>query len=332
MNLFKQTQLKKTKKITFFDAFSGIGCFRLAAESLGIKCVGFSEIDKNAIKTYCLNFDCKNNIGDITKADTEDICNHDIFVGGFPCQPFSIAGKRLGFADTRGTLYYQILRICKEKKPKAIILENVEGLVTHDGGNTFRTILMTFGGHCNGQKRLCNPYKDAIPYNIYFKSVKSTDWGVPQTRKRVFIIGIRNDIKKIYRFPFRNNDKTPIFNDIKEYKKTYKIVEQKWIDGRIRNSIKYKRAKRTIFKDIMPFPTIMASDSVSDYAVYDNDIKKYRRPTIIEFKRAQGLPDNFKFNVTPNQFIGQIGNGVTVNVAREIFRSVIDVIKNGQDN
>ena len=125
----------------FIDLFSGIGGFRLALEKNGCECVFSSEIDKNAVKNYELNFN-ETPYGDIKKINPKKIPDHDILCGGFPCQPFSLAGQRKGFLDTRGTLFFDIEKIIKEKKPRCVFLENVKGLVNHDNGNTFKTILL----------------------------------------------------------------------------------------------------------------------------------------------------------------------------------------------
>ncbi len=133
---------KNDSKLKFIDLFSGMGGFRLAFESVGCECVFSSEIDEHAIKTYELNYNVRPS-GDITKINASDVPNHDILCAGFPCQAFSIAGKRLGFKDTRGTLFFDVARIMKEKRPVAAILENVKGLTNHDGGETLKVSLET---------------------------------------------------------------------------------------------------------------------------------------------------------------------------------------------
>lgn len=178
----------ENKTIRFIDLFAGLGGIRLgfeqACEESGLKaeCVLTSEIKEHAIEALKDNFEHKNFVGDITKVDTKDIPDFDILLGGFPCQAFSTAGNRLGFADTRGTLFFEVERILKEKKPKGFILENVEGLITHDKenktdpiGRTLKTILQ---------------HLEALGYKVNWRLLNCKDFGVPQDRKRIFITGM----------------------------------------------------------------------------------------------------------------------------------------------
>src|SRR5690606_34743824 len=165
--------------LRFLDLFAGIGGFRLALERAGHKCIGFCEIDKFARQTYKANFDTVGEVEwhDITTVTDEDIRqlgSVDIITGGFPCQAFSIAGKRGGFEDTRGTLFFEIARIARILKPKYLLLENVKGLLSHSGGTTFATILNTLG---------------ELGYWVEWQILNSKDFGVPQNRERVFIVG-----------------------------------------------------------------------------------------------------------------------------------------------
>lgn len=174
---------RKQKKITFIDLFAGLGGIRLgfenACKNLGLrtKCVFSSEIKQHAISVYKENFKDEEVHGDITKIDTKDIPNFDYLLAGFPCQAFSTAGKRKGFADIRGTLFFDIVRILKEKKPQGFILENVDGLVKHGNGRTLKTIL----------KEL-----KTLSYNVSWNVLNASDFGIPQNRKRIYIIGHLN--------------------------------------------------------------------------------------------------------------------------------------------
>ena len=167
------------KTVRYFSMFSGIGGFELgiqqAAEDLGIKaeCVGYSEIDKHAIATYKEHFD-HDNYGDATTINPDALPVFDLLVGGFPCQAFSIGGKRLGFDEARGTLFFDIARILAVRQPRFFILENVKGLVNHKGGETFRTILRTL---------------DELGYDVQWQVLNSKDYGVPQSRERVYLVG-----------------------------------------------------------------------------------------------------------------------------------------------
>ena len=169
----------ESPKFTFIDLFAGIGGFRLAMQNLGGKCIYSSEWDKEAKKTYKANFG-ETPFGDITKESTKSYIpdNFDVLCAGFPCQAFSIAGKRGGFEDTRGTLFFDVAEIIKRKKPKAIFLENVKGLVTHDNGKTLDVILNTL---------------EELDYAVHVKIINAKNFGVPQNRERIFIIGFNKD-------------------------------------------------------------------------------------------------------------------------------------------
>lgn len=170
------------KKIQFkyAELFAGIGGFRQALDPLGGQCVFASEIDKFAQKAYTALYGDEHLQGDIKKIDAKDVFDHDVLVGGFPCQSFSVAGKRLGFDDkTRGTLFFEIIRIMKEKKPKIALLENVKGLAGHDKGRTLETVVRTLSD---------------IGYAVDFEVLNSKYFGVPQNRERVFIVAVRDDL------------------------------------------------------------------------------------------------------------------------------------------
>ena len=157
-----------------------------------VTCVGFSEIDKYAIEVYQKHFPNHKNYGDITAINERDLSDFDLLVGGFPCQAFSIAGKRGGFEDTRGTLFFDIARIIKEKQPRLLLLENVKGLLSHDKGATFTTIISTL---------------DELGYDCQWQVLNSKNHGVPQNRERVFIVGHLRGTSRPEVFPFREDTK-----------------------------------------------------------------------------------------------------------------------------
>ena len=181
--------------------FSGIGSPEQALLNLGIKHeIEFAcDIDKYARETYLKNFDCKNMYEDITALDMKDLSYVDLLVFGFPCQAFSMAGKRGGFEDTRGTLFYDALRYLTEHKPRYFIAENVKGLLSHDSGKTFQTIIDCLALTTNTQMSLM-PF-DNLGYHIYYKVLNTKDFGIPQNRERIFIVGIRDDADNNFRFP-----------------------------------------------------------------------------------------------------------------------------------
>lgn len=170
----------------FIDLFAGIGGFRIGLERLGGECVFSSEIDKHAAATYERNFGHKP-AGDITKIAAADVPDHDLLCGGFPCQPFSVSGKQLGFEDARGTLFFEVMRLVSEKRPKVVFLENVANYVRHQGGKTLeRTVGML----------------EESGYATKWQVLNASDYGVPQARKRLYIVGIRKDVaKREFQFP-----------------------------------------------------------------------------------------------------------------------------------
>ncbi|MGL5032446.1 MAG: DNA cytosine methyltransferase, partial [Microcystaceae cyanobacterium] len=170
-----------SKGFTFVDLFAGIGGFRIALNKLGGQCLFSSEIDKYSQQTYQLNFGDLPE-GDITQIPANKIPDHDILTAGFPCQAFSIAGRRDGFEDSRGTLFFEIARIIKEKQPKAFFLENVKGLISHNQGKTLRVIL----------EILRNDLHYFVPEP---QVLNAKDFGVPQNRERIFIVGFREDLE-----------------------------------------------------------------------------------------------------------------------------------------
>lgn len=183
----------------FIDLFSGIGGFRLGMESVGHECIGFCEIDKFARKSYKSIFQTEgeiefHDIRDVSDAEFKKLRGKvDIICGGFPCQAFSIAGRRLGFEDTRGTLFFEIARAAKQIQPRFLFLENVKGLLNHDKGRTFTTILTTL---------------DELGFDVEWQLLNSKDFGVPQNRERVFIIGHSRKRGTRLLFPFRREGQT----------------------------------------------------------------------------------------------------------------------------
>lgn len=202
--------------LTFFDCFAGVGGFRIPFEILGFKCVGFCEIDKHATKLYKAYHNTENEVyyNDATTIIPESMPDFDIFVGGFPCQSFSIAGKRQGFNDIRGTLFFDIARICKVKQPKYVVLENVKGLLNHDNGRTFATILGVLSD---------------IGYSVEWALLNSKHFGVPQNRERVFIVGRLGKTSPGEIFPLGRNAEQNSCADKKETLVYWKNSKEKWV-------------------------------------------------------------------------------------------------------
>lgn len=307
------------RSLRFIDLFCGMGGFRLAFEAQRCKCVYSSDIDEYACRTYELNFG-EFPKSDITKVEARDIPDFDILCAGFPCQPFSIAGKRLGFDDTRGTLFFDVARILKEKKPKAFLLENVRGLSNHDGGKTLNVILNTL---------------DQLGYDTEWKVLNAKDYGVPQNRERWYCIGIRKDL----------NLKLPNFPDKKELVHTLKDIILPTVDSsydstdiclknietnRARKNIKI--TKTTLAYEIRPSRCQFALDDISPcltakMGTGGNNVpvvvKQGRKLTERECLRIMGYPDTYKVYLGHHTY-KQIGNSVVVPVLTELAEGLVN--------
>jgi len=317
--------------MTFIDLFAGIGGFRIAFEKNGAKCVFSAEIDKYACQTYKLNFG-ENPYYDITKLDCKNIPDFDILCAGFPCQPFSIAGKRKGFEDTRGTLFFDIERIIKNKQPKAFILENVKGLINHDNGNTFKIIL--------------NILENKLNYKVYYKVLNSFNYGLPQNRERIYIIGFKN--KNInFQFPkpinkkitlkdiLSDNDdsslniseiaKQNILNNLKKHKHYKEIINNPF-------SVAYEiRKSRTTFRYDSLSPTLTAKMGTGGNNV-PVIISQMRKLSTNECLKIQGFPDNFIIDKNKSQSYKQIGNSVSVPVIELLAKNILTQIASCNNN
>lgn len=308
----------------FIDLFCGMGGFRLAFEKWGCECVFSSDIDKYARDTYMLNFN-EYPYGDITKISSSEIPDFDILCAGFPCQPFSIAGKRLGFEDTRGTLFFEVARILKEKKPKAYFLENVRGLANHDNGNTVKVILQTL---------------DNLGYTATAKVLNAKDFGVPQNRERWYCVGFRKDIVgNIFQFPFAigkidKYDLTSVIgvNDEDSYKCSDICASH------IEKYIKVKGIsvdEYTLAYDIRPSRCHFANNLISPcltakMGTGGNNVpvvvKQKRRLTEQECLKIMGYPETYKINKGSHTY-KQLGNSVVVPVLTEIAKDIVAILE-----
>ena len=326
------------------DLFAGIGGIRMGFDKAfkgQIETVFVSEWDKFAQKTYKANFEDDFDIaGDITKIDAKEIPSFDICLAGFPCQAFSLAGRRRGFEDDykglcRGTLFMDVARICEEHKPAVIFCENVKGLVIHDKGRTFEII--------------CKTFKD-LGYTVFKKVLNSKNFGVPQNRERIYIVAFRNDIApKEFIFPEVIDDTKRIKDIIEEkpvpakyylsdvYLETLRQHKARhesrgngfgyevrdWDDvagaivcggmGRERNLVMDKRQK-----DLTP--TTHIKGNVNTEGI--------RKMTPREWARLQGFPDSFKLELADTHLYKQFGNSVTVNVIEAIASKIKEVLDN----
>lgn len=315
-------------QLNFADIFAGIGGFRLALEALGCRCVFSSEWDKFAQQSYQANFHIIPR-GDITQISTTDMPDFDILTAGFPCQPFSNIGKREGFQHpTQGTLFYDIVRILADKMPKAFILENVEGLITHNKGRTFHTILDTLAHSINGQRHISTT--DNLGYHVFWQVLDAQNYGVPQKRRRVFIVGIRSDSPDIpeFRFPKKETPKVTIANFVEENVTGYSIskhLQQSYIykkdDGRPQvidknSQIQVKTLVSTYHK-IQRLTGTFVRDGATGL----------RLLTEKECKAIMGFPDDFIIPVSRTQMYRQFGNSVAVPVVKAVARALLTTLQ-----
>jgi DNA (cytosine-5)-methyltransferase 1 len=270
----------------FFDAFSGIGGFAIPLTELDHECVGFSEIDRFASAIYSFHFPSHQPYGDITKLEPATLPDFDLFVGGFPCQAFSISGQRRGFADTRGTLFFDVCRIAQAKQPRLVLLENVKGLLSHDGGRTFGTILASL---------------DELGYDLQWQVLDSPCFSVPQHRERLFLLGHRRGTPRPQVFPLAGTSRPD--------------------DSASPRVIRWQNKKAGAVLGCI-VPTLRASggtDLRKAPVIVDPD-GSLRFMTITEWERAQGFPDSWTAPVLYSQRKACLGNAVTVNVVREIVK------------
>jgi DNA (cytosine-5)-methyltransferase 1 len=283
----------------YFSMFSGVGGFELGLDDHD--CIGFSEKDTYAIQTYKQHFTKVKNYGDATKINTRELPDFDLLCGGFPCQAFSVAGKREGFKDTRGTLFFEITRVAQAKRPTYILLENVKGLLNHEKGRTFTKIIQTL---------------DELGYDYQWMVLNSKFFGVPQTRERVFIIANIRGTSRPEILPFRQGSSKPSQELNKKTEASQPLVATYWKGGKgthiQRVPLKFlERNQRKISGDYA-----YTIDSANTGGVID--LKGTRRFTPLECERLQGFPDNWSNICSDTQRYIQMGNAVTVNVIKAI--------------
>ncbi|MCJ8343790.1 MAG: DNA cytosine methyltransferase [Cetobacterium sp.] len=300
------------KQYKFIDLFAGIGGIRIPFDELGCKCVFSSEIDKFSKLAYEANY---NHIpeGDITKIKEEEIPQFDILLGGFPCQAFSIAGKRQGFEDTRGTLFFDVARIIKYHKPKAFLLENVKGLKSHNKGNTFKTIINTLTD---------------LGYTVQYKILAAKDFGVPQNRERIYIVGFLDETID-FDFPMPLDKKIKVGDILdKVVDPKYTISDKLWA-GHQRRKIEHKAKGNGfgfgLFNENSNYTNTISARYYKDGSeiLIEQIGKNPRKLSPREALRLQGFPDSFKIVVSDLQTYKQAGNSVSVPVIRAIAKNII---------
>ena len=316
---------KELEGYTFIDLFAGIGGFHLAMTSFGAECVFASELDSDAAITYNDNFNIFPD-GDITKISEFDIPSHDFLCGGFPCQAFSISGKQKGFDDTRGTLFFDIARIINHHRPKFLLLENVKNLVNHDNGKTLKTIISTL---------------NELGYNVFFKVLNSSNFGLPQNRLRVYFVGFRNDLEiDKFSFPIPPNNYVSLKDILERESDIFKFID--------RPDINFYKSYNSLFESSNNRPLQIGKVNKGGQGERIYDINghsitlsaygggpgsktglyyvdgKIRKLTPRECARVQGFPDSFKLNRKMSQSYKQFGNSVSINVLQYIIKSIID--------
>jgi DNA (cytosine-5)-methyltransferase 1 len=337
----------KKNKIKYLELFAGVGGFRSAIEraaksnKTNAECVGFSEIDSNAIKTYKANFGVNQNeleIGDITSLDSSEkikkLPNFDILLAGFPCQPFSLMGEKEGFSDSRGTLFFHIANILAIKKPEFFILENVRGLKTHDGGKTFERIIQILT-------------KD-LGYYVRPELLNSLDFGVPQVRRRLFFIGVKNknDFKQIEKIDFSKNVKKNRFQTVwhllerdidDKYYLSEKLIKTILAHGS-GNYYSKSEINRIFARPLTASMHKMHRANQDNYYSDDFIYGKFDGERVLSANnkdkkkiRLQGFDDSFvenaqKVGVSDTQLYRQAGNAITVNVAENILSSILKIV------
>ena len=318
---------KKLSGMTFIDLFAGLGGFRLALESFGAKCVYSCEWDAEAQKVYAQNF---NDIphGDITQIDENSIPEHDILCAGFPCQAFSISGKQRGFEDSRGTLFFDVARIVKAKKPKIVFMENVKNFAVHDNGRTIDVVKSTM---------------EELGYNFYQKVLNAVDYGIPQKRERIYMVCFRKDLNiSNFTYPkpfelkhhvedFLIKDETLLKNLYVERHDTYYsgVPDNKYSNKSVRLGIVNKGGQgERIYSTKGIAITLSAYGGgvfakTGGYLVNGKPRKLHPR----ECARIMGFPDTYIMSSKPNQAYKQFGNSVVVDVLQLITKQIANSIE-----
>jgi DNA (cytosine-5)-methyltransferase 1 len=307
------------KELNFIDLFAGIGGIRLGFEKTGANCVFSSEWNKFSQMTYEENYK-ETPKGDITQINEKSIPRFDILLAGFPCQPFSNAGLKKGFEDSRGTLFFDIVRIINHHKPRVVFLENVKGFMKHDNGKTFSTV-----------KRIL----EEQGYHIHYNILNAKDFGVPQNRERIYIIGFLDDVD--FKFP-KPTKKTVKFGDIldKEVDAKYTISDKLWAGHQRRKKEHKKKGNGfgySIFDETSGYTSTISARYYKDGSeiLIKQEGKNPRKLTPREAARLQGFPEDFKIPVSDTQAYRQFGNSVAVPVITALAKAINDALLNVDD-
>ena len=319
----------KKAKFNYIDLFAGIGGIRIPFQELGGRCVFTSEWDSFAQKTYKINFGGEI-YGDITKVDVNnDIPDFDILLGGFPCQPFSQAGLHKGFSDTRGTLFFNIEEIIQAKRPKAFLLENVKQLKGHDHGRTFKII---------------EEHLKALNYTVSSAVLRAGDFGVPQNRERIYIVGFDKEYYKLnddfqFAFPVPPKTATRVGDILESDVDSKYTISQRLYDGHVRRKEEHKIKGNgfgfSLFTEDSEYTNILSARYYKDGSEILIDQGKNNLPrklTPRECARLQGFPEDFIIPVSDTRAYKQFGNSVAVPVIRAIAKNMLKTMKSLNKN
>lgn len=310
----------------FVDLFAGIGGFRIPLEKMGGSCVFSSEKDKYCKETYLANFNEKP-AGDIRNIEAKDIPEHDLLTAGFPCQSFSISGNQEGFEDIRGTLFYEIARIADYHNPKILLLENVKNLISHDNGKTFKIMRETI---------------EELNYNFYYKVLNASKYGIPQSRKRVFMVCFRKDLGvEYFKFPEPTEESVALKDVLLPDEKTrdyIKDVKVSWKKNKQMNLIDLPKLKPVRIGTVNKGGQGERIYDINGHAItlsaYGGGIfsktggyrvnGKARKLAPRECARLMGFPDDFQIPVSDAQAWKQFGNSVVIPLVEMIFSNILE--------
>jgi DNA (cytosine-5)-methyltransferase 1 len=317
--------------LTVIDLFAGIGGFRLGFEKAGFKTLYSNDFDKWCKVSFDKYFgEGALDLRDITTIKTEELPYADVVTAGFPCQPFSKIGKLHGFADARGTLFFDVLRILKDKRPKAFVLENVKNLTKHDNGNTFKVII--------------DALENELGYKVYHQVLNSKDYGLPQDRKRIYIVGFREDI------PFSFPDPIELELRVKDMLETTAVhdfyyLSQKYLSGLEKHKARHESRGHGFGYHVLDPEGISTTIVVGNMGRERNliqdvqppagavgrvgqplNLRGIRKVTPRECARLQGFPDDYNFDIPVTQAYKQLGNAVSVPVAHAVAEKVKETL------
>jgi DNA (cytosine-5)-methyltransferase 1 len=324
------------QKIKVATDFSGIGSPEQALKNLKIphEVIFACDIDKYAKQTYLANHSCKTFYDDITTRNHSEVEKLGLYCAGFPCQAFSIAGKRLGFEETRGTLFFNVAEFIKINQPDVFILENVKGLLSHDGGRTFQTItdlLSNCGGTLNGQTSF-DFFEDGLGYHVYYQVMNTKEHGIPQNRERVFIVGFKN--YREFSFPKKEELKTKLKDLLEKEVDDKYFLSEKAIKSILLNDSNLQKSKinpdiaNTLQSPGNACGTYKGMTAIKISSATKKGYKKkqnVRRLTPLECFRLQGFPDEFIKPCSDSQTYKQAGNTISINVIQKIINNIYNV-------